>query len=111
MKFVGVFRSRETTIPPTAEQIAAMGKLTDEMTRAGVLLMSGGCLPSSTGALVRKSKGAITVTDGPFAESKEVIGGFAVFRVSSKAEALEWTRRFLAVAGDGESEVRQLFEE
>jgi hypothetical protein len=111
MKFVGLFRGSETGIPPTPEQVTAMRKLTDEMTRAGVLLTFGGCLPSGTGARVRLSRGTITVRDGPFTESKEVIGGFAMMQVASKAEAIEWTRRFIAVAGDGESELRQLFEE
>ena len=87
-----------------------MGKLIDEMTKAGVLLSTEGCQPSSKGARVRLSGGRIAVTDGPFTEAKELIGGFAIIQAKSKAEAIEWTKRFLEVAGDGESEIRQLHE-
>jgi len=110
MKFLSVFRSVETGAPPTPEMIAKMGKLIEEMTRAGVLLATEGCLPSNLGMRVRQANGKITVTDGPFTESKEVIGGFALFRTPSKADAIEWTRRFLALAGDGECEIRQIAE-
>jgi hypothetical protein len=96
--------------PPSQNEMAEMGKLIDEMTRAGVLLSTEGCQPSSKGARVRLSGGKITVTDGPFTESKELVGGFAIIQVKSKDEAIEWTRRFLKVAGDGESEIRQLHE-
>jgi hypothetical protein len=87
-----------------------MGKLIEEMTKAGVLLATEGCQPSSKGARVRLSGGRITVTDGPFTETKELVAGFAMIQVKSKDEAIEWTRRFLKVAGDGESEIRQLHE-
>jgi hypothetical protein len=110
MRFLTIYRSPETDAPPTPENMAAMGKLIEEMARAGVLLAAEGCMPSASGARVRVSDGKIAVTDGPFAESKEVVGGFALLQVRSKAEAIEWTRRFLAVAGDGESEVRELYD-
>jgi len=90
--------------------MAAMGQLIDEMTKAGVLLATEGCQSSAKGARVRLADGTITVTDGPFTESKELIGGFAIIQVKSKEEAVEWTRRFLRVAGDGESEIRLLHE-
>jgi hypothetical protein len=90
--------------------MAAMGNLIEEMTDKGVLLSTEGCLPTAKGARVRRANGKITVTDGPFTEAKEVIGGFALFQVKSKAEAIEWTKRFLEVAGDGESEIRQIAE-
>ena len=80
------------------------------MTKAGVLLGTEGCLPSATGARVRLSNGKLTVTDGPFTESKELIAGFALIRASSKEEAIELTKRFLEVAGEGESEIRQIAE-
>ena len=67
-------------------------------------------MPTALGARVRRSGGAVTVTDGPFSESKEVIGGLAILHASSKEAAIEMTRRFLQVAGDGECEIRQLFE-
>jgi hypothetical protein len=88
--------------------MAAMGNLIQEMTEKGVLLATEGCLPTSKGAKVRLSKGKITVTDGPFTETKEVVGGFALFEVKSKDEAIEWTKRFIEIAGDGECEIRQI---
>jgi hypothetical protein len=90
--------------------MAAMGMLIEEMNKAGVLLATEGCQPSSKGARVRITGGEFTVTDGPFTEAKEVIGGFALFQVQSKEEAIEWTKRFLRLAGDGESEIRQIYE-
>jgi hypothetical protein len=110
MRFLAIYRTAEKNVPPSTDEIAAMGKLIDEMTNAGVLLATEGCLPSVAGARVRRSNGRITVTDGPFTESKEIIGGFALIQVRSKEEAIEWTKRFLRVAGDGESEIRQIAE-
>jgi len=110
MRFLAVYRSAETGLPPSPENMAAMGQLIDEMARAGVLLATEGCQPSSKGARVRIAGGKLTVTDGPFTETKEVIGGFALFQVQSREEAIEWTKRFLKLAGDGESEIRQLSE-
>jgi hypothetical protein len=60
---------------------------------------------------VRLANGKLTVTDGPFTEAKELIGGFAIMNVKSKAEAIEWTQRFLKIAGDGESEIRQMHDQ
>ncbi len=110
MLFLSVYRTPETGIPPTPEKMAEMGRLIEEMKRTGALVTTQGCLPSVMGARVRQSKGAVTVTDGPFTEAKEVIGGFALLEAKSKAEAIELTKRFLAVAGDGECEIRQIFE-
>jgi hypothetical protein len=97
-------------MPPTRRMMEDMGRLIGEMTAAGVLLATEGCLPSSRGARVRRSNGKTTVIDGPFTEAKEVIGSFALIQVKSKEEAIGWTRRFIEVVGEGESEVRQLFE-
>ena len=110
MRFLAVYRSAETGTPPSPEKMAAMGQLIEEMTRAGVMLATEGCLPSVKGARVRITGSKFTVTDGPFTETKEVIGGFALFQVKSKEEAIEWTKRFLQLAGDGESEIRQIYE-
>ena len=110
MKFLGIYRTAETGVPPTEEHMAAMGQLIQEMSEKGILLATEGCLPSKLGARVRRSNGKITVTDGPFTESKEVVGGFALMQCSSKEEAIAYTKRFLEVAGDGESEVRQIYE-
>ena len=110
MRFLAIYRTRETGVPPSPESMAAMGKLIEEMAKAGVLLATEGCLPSARGARVRISGGKFTVTDGPFSETKEVVGGFALFQVKSKEEAIEWTKRFLKLAGDGESEIREIYE-
>jgi len=87
-----------------------MGKLIEEGMKAGWLLATEGCLPSALGSRVRRSNGKLSVTDGPFTEAKEVVGGFAILKANSKEEAIELTRRFLKVAGDGECELRQLYE-
>jgi hypothetical protein len=87
-----------------------MGKLIEEGMKEGYLLAVEGCLPSKTGARIRLSNGNVTVTDGPFTESKEVIGGLAILQANSKAEAVEYVRRFLHVLGEGECELRQLSE-
>jgi len=97
--------------PPTAEEQEKMGALIGEMFQAGVLLSAEGCLPTKMGFRVRQDKEKVTVTDGPFAEAKEVVGGIAIIQVPSKDEAVRWTKKFLTVAGDGESEVRQLYEQ
>ena len=77
---------------------------------AGWLVATEGCLPGAAGARVRLADGTFTVTDGPFAETKEVVGGFAIIQASSKQEAIERTKYFLQVAGGGETEIRQLYE-
>jgi hypothetical protein len=84
--------------------------LIEDWTKSGLLLASEGCLPSAKGARIRLSGGKFTVIDGPFTEAKEVIGGFALIQAKSKEEAIEITKNFLKVAGDGESEIRQVFE-
>lgn len=68
-------------------------------------------MPSRVGFRVRRNDGKVTVTDGPFTESKEIVGGMAIIQTTTKDEAIAWTKKFLAVAGDGESEVRQLYEQ
>ena len=90
--------------------MARMGAFIEEAIQAGVLLSTEGCLPTSLGMRVRREDGKVTVTDGPFAEAKEVVGGFAIMLLDSKEDALDWTRRFLEVAGDGVCELRQLYE-
>jgi hypothetical protein len=110
MRFLSIYKTIERAIPPTAEEIAAMGKLIEEGMKAGWLVSTEGCLPTALGARVRRSAGEVTVTDGPFTEAKEVVGGFAILQANSRAEAIELTRKFLQSAGDGECELRQLYE-
>jgi hypothetical protein len=110
MRFLSIYKSVETGVPPSPEHMEKMGRLIAEMTQKGVLLGTEGCLPTALGARVRQSKGSVSVTDGPFTESKEVVGGFAILRAASKAEAIELARTFMAIAGDGECEIRQLYD-
>ena len=109
MRFLSIYKTAETNVPPTPEYMARMGRLIEDMTKAGTLLATEGCLPSALGARVRLSGGKVTVTDGPFVETKEVVGGFAILEAASKEEAIEMARTFLGVAGDGECEIRQVF--
>ena len=111
MRYLCLYKpSKPEGAPPTQQEIATMGKLIEDMTKAGVLLSTEGCQPSSKGARVRLANGKFAVTDGPFTEVKEVVGGFALIQAKSKEEAIEWTKRFLEVAGDGETEIRLLHE-
>jgi hypothetical protein len=110
MKFLSVYKTPERGVPPSQEEMDRMGKLIEEGMKAGYLLAVEGCLPSAMGARVRLANGKISVTDGPFTEAKEVIGGLAILQASSKQEAIERAKQFLGVAGDGECELRQLFE-
>ena len=110
MRFLSIYKAAEKGVPPTQEEMAEMGKLIEEGMKAGWLLGTEGCLPSALGARVRLSNGKLTVTDGPFTEAKEVVGGFAILQASSKLEAVELLKRFLQVVGGGECELRQLYE-
>jgi len=109
MRFLSIYKTAERTAPPSEEHVARMGQLIEEFTKAGVLVATEGCLPSALGARVRRSSGKVSVTDGPFVETKELVGGFAILEATSKAHAIELTKKFLDIAGDGECEIRQLF--
>jgi hypothetical protein len=110
MKFLSVYKTPERGVPPSPEEMERMGKLIEQGMKDGYLLAVEGCLPSTTGARVRLSNGNVSVTDGPFTEAKEVIGGLAILQTKTKQEAIERAKQFLAVAGDGECELRQLYE-
>jgi hypothetical protein len=110
MKFLSVFKSAERGVPPSQQEMSRMGKLIEDGMKAGWLVATEGCLPSALGARVRSTNGKVSVTDGPFTESKEVIGGFAILRANSKEEAIQLLKDFLQVAGDGECELRQIYE-
>ena len=110
MRFLSIYKAAETGIPPTTEHIAKMEKLIEESMKSGELIATEGCLPTAKGARVRRAGGKVTVTDGPFTEAKEVVAGFALLEAPSKEAAIEMTRRFLDIAGDGECELRQIFE-
>ena len=98
---------RESTVPPTEQEMAAMGELIAEFSRAGVLITTDGLQHSSKGKRVRiESDGKITVTDGPFTETKVLVSGYAILQVKDMEQAVELTKRFLKVVGEGESEIR-----
>jgi hypothetical protein len=94
--------------PPSPEHLSAMEDFCTAMAKAGVLKLTGGLLPLAQGARLRASGGRIAMMDGPFAEAKEVVGGFAIIEASSRDEAIELGKRFLAVAGDADLEIRQM---
>jgi hypothetical protein len=116
MRFISMVKSNEAKMgmPPKA-LMDAMDQLIQEMAKAGCTMVEGvGLHPTSAGMRVRLTGGKLTVTDGPFTEAKEVVGGFAIFEAPSKAEMLKWTQRFMALhkthmpGWDGECEVRQI---
>ncbi|MEI7037649.1 YciI family protein [Fulvimonas yonginensis] len=112
MRFLSMIRIQENTGRVPSEQLMAdMGRLIEQMTREGTLLDTAGLRPTAEGVRMRLRGGRISTVDGPFAETKEVIGGYAILQADSMVHALELTRRFLALHGDGwdlECEVRQI---
>ena len=114
MRFLGLLKADkdfEAGAPPRKELMEKMGKFIEEITKAGVLVTTAGLQPSSKGARVRLSNGKVTVIDGPFAETKELVASYALLETKSMAEAIQWTARFLEVLGEGECEIRPLYEE
>jgi hypothetical protein len=110
MKFLSIYKNVERNTPPSPEEMASMGKLIEQGYREGWLVATEGCLPSKLGARVRRSGSNISVTDGPFTESKEVVGGFAILKANSKEDAIQLAKDFLKIAGEGECELRQIYE-
>jgi hypothetical protein len=112
MRFLSMIRVDETTGQVPSQQLMDdMGRLIDQMTREGSLIRTAGLRPTREGSRVRLRKGELSVVDGPFSETKEVIGGFAILEAGSRQEAIELTKRFLRIHGDVwdiECEVRQL---
>jgi hypothetical protein len=112
MRFLSMIRIDENSgLVPSAQLMSDMGKLIEEMTREGTLISTAGLRPTAEGARVRLRGGKLTSVDGPFSETKEVIGGFAILEAASMKEAIELTKRFLKVHGDEwniECEVRPM---
>jgi hypothetical protein len=101
----------EAGVPPSAEQLASVEKWKDDMVRAGILLAAEGLRPTSQGTRVSAAGGKVTVTDGPFAETKELVAGFVLIQVKSHDEAVTWATRFVdAWAADCDIEVRKVTE-
>jgi len=116
MRFLSMVKHTEgKSSPPSKSMMEALGQLLQELAKEGcVMVQSGGLFPTNAGARVRLAGGKVTVTDGPFTEAKEVVGGFAIFDAPSKAEMLKWTIRFMDLhkkhlpGWEGECEVRQI---
>jgi hypothetical protein len=113
MRIMGLLKADEHSeagAPPSMELMQRMGAFVEEITKAGVMLSTDGLAPSSKGRRVRLEDGKVTVTDGPFTESKELVASYALFQVQTMDEAVTWTTRFLEVLGRGECELRPLFD-
>ena len=111
MIIVKATKDSEAGVMPSEQLLTDMGKFNEELAKAGVLLAGDGLQPSSKGARVRFSGKKRTVVDGPFAETKELVAGFWIWKVKSKEEAIEWVKRCPnPMPGDSEIEIRQLFE-
>jgi hypothetical protein len=108
MIIVKANKDSEAGVLPSQELLTQMMKYNEELVKAGVMVSGDGLHASSKGARVKFSGGKTTVTDGPFAETKELIAGFWIFQVKSKQEAIDWVRR--APMEDTELEIRQIFE-
>jgi hypothetical protein len=111
MIIVKASKDSEAGVMPSEQLLTEMGKFNEELVKAGVMLAGEGLQPSSKGARVKFSGSTRTVTDGPFAETKELIAGFWLWQVKSKEEAIEWVKRCPnPMKGESEIEIRQLFE-
>jgi hypothetical protein len=111
MLLVKADKNTEAGVLPSEQLLADMGKFNEELVKAGVLLAGEGLQPSSKGARVKFSGAKRTVIDGPFAEAKELVAGFWLIQVKSKAEAIEWVKRIPNPTGEeSEIEIRQVFE-
>src|ERR1700739_4038942 len=115
MRFMMLVKHGEIQAPPPKEFLDAMAKLGEEAEKSGTMIASGGLSPIAKSARVRLARGQVKAGDGPFAESKEVVGGFAIFELKSKEEAIEGAKRFMELhkkywpGWEGETEVRQIF--
>jgi hypothetical protein len=115
MQFMMMVKSAENSGPPPKPLMDAMAKLIEETAKTGTMVQTGGLGPTAQSTRVRLSKGQLTVTDGPFTEAKEVVGGFAILDLKSKEEAIEAAVRFIELhkehwpGWEGESEIRQVF--
>jgi hypothetical protein len=115
MRFMMLVKSAEKSGPPPKELMDAIAKLSEEASKDGSMIESGGLAPSAMSTRVRLSGGKITALDGPFAETKELVGGYAVFEFKSKQEAIESALHFMELhkkywpSWEGETEIRQIF--
>jgi hypothetical protein len=114
MRFMSLVRSAETSRRPPQALMDAMQTLSADATKDGILLDAGGLAPTAASFRVRVAKGKISMHDGPFTETKEVVGGYAIMNLPTREKAVEWTRRFIELhrqhwpEWEGEAEVRQV---
>jgi hypothetical protein len=109
MRFLGYTLASEAdqpSEPPPPELYEEMGKFVEEATKAGIVVATGGIAPTSEGVIITLKNGDFNVLDGPFTEAKELVGGWCLMECRDKDEAVEWTKRFLTVLGEGECRVR-----
>ena len=115
MRFMTLVKSTENSGPPPPKLMEAIANLAEEATKAGTMLETGGLAPTAMSTHVRLSKGRVVVIDGPFAETKEVVGGYAIFEVKSQQEMIDATVHFMELhrehwpGWEGETEIRQVF--
>jgi hypothetical protein len=111
MRFLGYTLGDETVPmpPPTPELMEEMETFIEEASKAGVIVATGGIAPTAMGAKISLHDGEFTVVDGPFTEAKELIGGWALMECRDLQEAIEWSKRFVSVLGEGEVRVRPVF--
>jgi hypothetical protein len=110
MRFLSIYKCPERNTPPSPEEMARMGKLVEDWMKTGKLLATEGCLPSALGARIQIDNKKFTVSDGPFTEAKEVVGGFAILDAPTKEAAVGYVKEFLEFMGEGECELRQLYD-
>ena len=110
MKFLLTYQQRPDLPPPTQEKMAAIGAFTVKNIQAGIVKMTGGLVRPTKGIQLSCEAGKVTVTDGPFAETKELIDGFALVEVASREEAVRLASEFMQLAGDGTGEILQVFD-
>jgi hypothetical protein len=114
MKFMMLVKHGENSGPPPKEFMDAMAKMGEEASKSGAMIASGGLSPTAKSTRVRLSRGQVTAIDGPFTEAKEVVGGFAMFELKSKEEAIAGAMQFMELhkkywpGWEGETEVRQI---
>jgi hypothetical protein len=110
MKFLMIIESNPSAPPPSPETLAKLGAFTQKMVSSGTVVLTGGVVRPSRGIKIKNEGGKVSVTDGPFAESKELIDGYAIVNAASREEAIALSTEFMQIVGDGHGEILQLFE-
>jgi hypothetical protein len=110
MKFLMIYESDPHAPPPTPETFVRLGAYTAKMTASGAVILTGGVVRPSRGIKLKSQGGKVTVTDGPFAESKEVIDGYAVVNADSVEAAIALATEFMDIAGEGKGEILRIYD-